>query len=241
MTRISIPAGSVFGRLAVIEEAPRHNGRYAVLCECVCGKRKVVVGSYLLLAEGGTRSCGCSRRRYEADPSQLKPGEVPLYGKHARGRVALVELSDYDLVMQHRWLVREMERPGCRTLGPYAITRIRRDDGRKTTIFMHNLIMGRTRIDHVNGNGLDNRRSNLRPATNGQNMRNRRPNLNHSSQYKGVQWAPNCGKWRANIKVDGTSYTLGFFADEREAAEAYDAAAREAFGEFVRPNFPEVA
>jgi hypothetical protein len=108
---------------------------------------------------------------------------------------------------------------------------------------MHCLIMGAKGIDHVNGNGLDNRRENLRPATNSQNMANRRPNINSSSPYKGVTWAPNCGsgKWRANIKIDGASHTLGFFEDVREAAEAYDAAARVAFGEFARLNVPDVA
>jgi AP2 domain len=237
VARIDIPAGSVFSRLTVIEEAPRRKGRYALLCECACGKRIVAVGSYLLA--GHTRSCGCLRYGELPDLSHLNPGEIYLHGSKAAGRVALVEDSDYDFVMQHRWYLREIMRPGRRTWGPYAATSI----GREKTVFMHCLLMGAKGIDHVNGNGLDNRRSNLRPATNGQNMWNRRPNLNHSSQYKGVQWAPNCGngKWRANIKVNGTSFTLGFFTDEREAAEAYDAAAREAFGEFARPNFPKVA
>jgi hypothetical protein len=170
------------------------------------------------------------------DPAQLKPGEVPLYGKKAAGRVAIVDDGDYDLVMQHRWHVREARRPSGRVSGPYAITNYG-----KTTIFMHNLIMGRTRIDHANGNGLDNRRSNLRPATNGQNMANRRPNIHSSSPYKGVGWKSSSGKWQARIRVDGTRYTLGFFDSEREAAEAYDAAARVAFGEFARLNFPDAA
>ena len=235
MTTVPIPPGTVFGRLVVIEEAPPHKGRYAVLCACACGKRIVAVGTYL--RAGHTRSCGCLRYGEIPDLTRLNPGEIYMHGSKAAGRVALVEDGDYDFVMQYRWYLRETQRPGRRPWGPYAATSI----GREKTVFMHCLIMGAKGIDHANGNGLDNRRSNLRPATNGQNMRNRRPNINHSSQYKGVQWAPNCGKWRANIKVDGASYTLGFFADEREAAEAYDAAARAAFGEFARPNFPEAA
>lgn len=163
---------------------------------------------------------------------------VPLGGAKAAGRVALVDDEDYELVMQHRWTVRETHRPGRRPLGPYAITNVRQGD-RRTTIFMHNLIMGTTRIDHANGNGLDNQRHNLRPATNGQNMHNRRANVNnHSSQYKGVGWYPRYGKWVARIKLDGKRRCLGYFADEREAAQAYDTAATLAFGEFARPNFP---
>ena len=235
MTRISIPPGTVFGRLAVIEEAPHHKGRYAVLCECACGRRPVVVGSYL--KGGHTRSCGCLRYGELPDLTHLNPGEIYLHGSKAAGRVALVDAGDYDFVMQHRWYLREMQRPGRRTWGPYAATSI----GREKTVFMHCLLMGTKGIDHANGNGLDNRRSNLRSATNGQNMANRRANISGSSQYKGVGWAPNCGsgKWRARIRVDGTRCTLGFFASEREAAEAYDAAARVAFGEFARLNFPD--
>jgi hypothetical protein len=165
---------------------------------------------------------------------------VPLGGAKAAGRVALVDDEDYELVMQHRWTIREVRRRG-RTWGPYAITNITRD-GFRTTIFMHNLIMGCRRIDHMNSDGLDNQRSNLRQATNGQNMHNRRPNVNnHSSQYKGVGWYPRYGKWVARIRVDGKRRCLGYFADEQEAAQAYDAAAILAFGEFARPNFPSAA
>jgi AP2 domain len=166
---------------------------------------------------------------------------VSLGGAKAAGRVALVDDADYELVVQHRWTVREVERPGRRTWGPYAIANIpdvTRGAGHRTTVFMHNLIMGCTRIDHANGEGLDNQRGNLRRATNGQNMHNRRANAGHSSRYKGVGWYPRYGKWVARIKLEGRRRCLGYFTDEREAAQAYDAAAREIFGQFARPNFP---
>jgi hypothetical protein len=163
---------------------------------------------------------------------------IPLGGKRAAGRVALVDDDDYDLVMQYRWHVREYWRPGrVRPMGPYAMTNVRRD-GRRVTLFMHNLIMGSTGIDHESGNGLDNQRSNLRPATHDQNMHNRRPNLGHSSQYKGVTWRRNSGKWHARITLDGKRRSLGYFAGEEDAARAYDVAALASFGEFARPNFP---
>jgi hypothetical protein len=161
---------------------------------------------------------------------------VPLGGRKAAGRVALVDDEDYELVMRHRWYLREVSRGDRRPWGPYALTTIHQAE-RVTTPLMHNLIMGRTRIDHRNGNGLDNQRHNLRPATNGQNMHNRRANIGHSSQYKGVHWAANCGKWVARITLDGNRRCLGYFVNEVDAALAYDAAARELFGEFARPNF----
>jgi hypothetical protein len=233
MGTVPIPPGTVFGRLTAIEPTRTTWNRQGMLCRCVCGTEKVV--TLCELRSGHTRSCGCSRRKETVDLARLQPGEVPLYGRHARGRVALVDDGDYTLVMQYRWHVREVRRPSGGVNGPYAITGYGR-----ATIFMHNLIMGQVGIDHANGYGLDNRRLNLRPATNGQNMANRRANINTSSPYKGVDWAGNCGsgKWRARIRVNGARYSLGFFDDEREAAEAYDAAARVAFGEFARTNFP---
>lgn len=166
---------------------------------------------------------------------------VPLGGAKAAGRVAFVDDGDYDLVMQHRWHVRETQRPGRRPLGPYAITNVTRVDGSRTTLFMHNLIMGATRIDHADGNGLNNQRTNLRPASNGQNMHNRQGNLGHSSRYKGVTWNKRRRGWIARITLDGNRHQLGCFATEEDAARAYDAAAVIAFGEFARLNNPDRA
>ena len=105
---------------------------------------------------------------------------------------------------------------------------------------MHNVIAGAPQVDHVNGDGLDNRRANLRPASTAQNARNRsRPSTNRSG-FKGVSWVRDRGHWRAGIKVDGRSLNLGSFADPVEAAKAYDEAARRLHGKFARPNFPEV-
>lgn len=163
---------------------------------------------------------------------------VPLHGKYARGRVALVDDEDYDLVMQYRWNVWEPKMaPGRRPEGPYAITNIR-IDGRQRSVRMHKLLTGWPLTDHKNHNGLDNRRSNLRPATPGQNAQNARPRLECSSRYKGVSRAPR-GLWLAYIDADGQHHQLGYFASELEAAYTHDAAARELHGEFACPNFPE--
>jgi AP2 domain len=105
-------------------------------------------------------------------------------------------------------------------------------------ILMHILITGiRTGIDHANGNGLDNQRTNLRPAGQRLNMANIRPQATRkSSRFKGVRLLPS-GKWQARIRVGQPVY-LGVFGDEEAAARAYDAAARAAWGEFGRLNFP---
>lgn len=92
-------------------------------------------------------------------------------------------------------------------------------------------------IDHINHDPSDNRWKNLRPATHAQNMRNMRSRTGSSSKYLGVSWGKASGKWRSEIKVDGNSKHLGLFANEAEAAKAYDEAAKKHFGEFANLNF----
>lgn len=107
------------------------------------------------------------------------------------------------------------------------------------TIYMHRVILppikGMT-IDHIDGNGLNNQRSNLRYATQSENLHNQRRIKPHSSQYKGVSWYKPYGKWRASIGVDGKVKNLGYFVNEYDAAIAYDRAAIEMFGYFARTN-----
>ena len=101
-------------------------------------------------------------------------------------------------------------------------------------IRMHKLITGWDETDHINHDGLDNRRANLRPATSSQNKGNQRPRISGTSPYKGVSRAFKGKPWQVFV---GHEY-VGTFDDEVEAARAYDAAARERFGEFACPNFP---
>jgi hypothetical protein len=170
---------------------------------------------------------------------------VPLYGEKAAGRVALVDDADYELAMQYRWNVQERTRPnGRRDMGPYAFTSVPRDDGRNRIVWMHRLLMpGVAQVDHEDTYGLNNQRSNLRPATGTQNQGNRRKARLHdgravSSRWKGVGWFKPAGRWRAYMTQHGHHKHLGYFTDEEDAARAYDAAAREFFGEFARLNFP---
>lgn len=111
--------------------------------------------------------------------------------------------------------------------------------------YLHRLIAGTPKgyeTDHINGNGLDNRRANLRTASRSQNSANTwkpRRAGGCSSKYKGVSWRKGRGKWAAYIQVNGKTTNLGSFASEADAARAYDIAALAAWGQFARLNFPE--
>lgn len=92
-------------------------------------------------------------------------------------------------------------------------------------------------IDHINGDGLDCRKVNLRPCNHAENMRNRARHKNNKSGYKGVYWREFCGKFAGQITCNGKREHLGYFTDKILAARAYDDAAKRLFGEFARLNF----
>ena len=166
----------------------------------------------------------------QAFPSQWPPGCCGIRLNGIRELHAILDETDRDLVERFEWWAHEN---GCGSV--YARTVIY--DGRwRRNVFMHRLLLGepRTRIDHRNGDGLDNRRHNLRLATASQNAANMRPK-GGSSQFKGVK-RTRSGSWAARITIDYRQLHIGTFGDELVAAAAYDIYAAALFGEFARPN-----
>ena len=144
---------------------------------------------------------------------------------------ATVDTEDLGLLDEYRWQL--MAKNHLR----YA----RRNDGKKT-VYMHRVIMNapaNMQIDHINGNGLDNRKANLRLCTCSQNQRNSRKKHIATSQFKGVDWHESNKSWRARICLNGKQINIGRYHDEFRAAKAYDVKAVELFGEFANLNFPE--
>lgn len=106
-------------------------------------------------------------------------------------------------------------------------------------IYMHRYIMkteGKLQVDHINGNPLDNRKSNLRIVTQKQNTRNSKMKNTNTSGYKGVYWYKRSKKWCTHIHVDGKTINLGYFDDKNDAAKVYNEAAIKYFGEFAKLN-----
>lgn len=151
----------------------------------------------------------------------------------SRGYTALVDEADYDAaVAAGPWHV---DFNGTVT---YAARNVRRPDGSTSTERLHTFLTGWSNVDHRNQNGLDNRRLNLRAATQSENIANARRRKDNTSGFRGVTFNKRVGRWAAQITVDRKTRGLGYFATAEDAARAYDAAAIEAWGEFARPNFP---
>jgi hypothetical protein len=123
----------------------------------------------------------------------------------------------------------------------YAVRQVKTGPGKTKCIGLHREIMNHPKgllVDHKNGNSLDNRIANLRPATRSQNAQNVPKRKNTSSRLIGVSFHKRQGRWRASISFEGKTRWLGFFDNEIDAAKAYDAAARKYYGELARANFP---
>jgi hypothetical protein len=149
--------------------------------------------------------------------------------KLTRGKVALVDDDDFDYLNQWRWFAHQ----GRSTF--YAETN-QKINGKYKTIKMHRVIMNPDnglQIDHIDHNGLNNQKSNLRNATNGQNQMNRK--ASGAVKYLGVN---RFGKYfQARISVNKSRIFLGYFINAKDAALAYDNAAILFHGEFANVNF----
>jgi frataxin-like iron-binding protein CyaY len=148
---------------------------------------------------------------------------------------ALVEPSDYYRLKNFKWYLNGNGKEF------YAFANIKAGPGKTRMVSMHRQLMDpppHLLVDHRNGHTLDNRRSNLRLATQSQNMQNRAKKLNVSSKFIGVCFDKKRGKWKAQIKTGGENIFLGRFSSETDAARAYDRAAREYHKDFARLNFP---
>jgi hypothetical protein len=153
--------------------------------------------------------------------------EIPL----SKGKFAIIDREDLEFVMRYKW--------HCRISGKYKSTYYAHSgSGGVLGIKMHTYILNCPAgmiVDHINGNGLDNRRSNIRICTYQENAYNRKKPTRGKSRFKGVHLTKD-GKWQVEIKQNKKTIYVGRFSTEIEAARAYNAKALELHGEFANLN-----
>lgn len=199
-------------------------------CQCGCGEQTKLIGFNRthcgwVKGEPFRFIHGHTPKKAPQEIRELPDGCVAIV--LSRGYEVVVDREDFDLVRSLRWF------PSVRKNQTYAMT--------NPGIMMHRFISGNPKnfmIDHEDGNGLNNRRSNLRRCTRSQNAANSGSRDGSASIYKGVSRLGRTGTWRAEITIHGQCIPLLISKDQEEAARAYDEAARSLYGEFAWLNFP---
>jgi hypothetical protein len=196
-----------------------------------CVNCEMTPGQLVLVCPNG--NCRNFRARREppvwTDPPTPDRDEV----RHialTKGYYATVDAADFERLNKYKWTA---------LVTGSKVYAIRSQNGR--TILMHREILNAPPdkvVDHIDGTGVNNRQANLRLCTKAQNLYNSRPRAARSP-YKGVRYEKRTGRWVAEITHRGRKHYLGSFEDEAAAAKAYDAKARELFGPYARPNFPD--
>lgn len=144
---------------------------------------------------------------------------------------AIVDFEDYEYLNELKW---HIYKNGNHLYAKCAFY----ENKKQKNILMHRLILepkGKI-IDHINGNGLDNRKCNLRICERHENALNRKKNINNVSGFKGVSWFKHSQKWRAQIQYKKIVYYLGSYENPIDAAKAYNKAAIKFHGEFANLN-----
>ena len=151
-----------------------------------------------------------------------------IYLANSKG-IALVDNENYEWLNSFKWYL-------C---NGYARTS-KKINNKVEKIFLHHLIMGKPinkmEVDHIDRNGLNNQKLNLRIATHSQNNMNKPSYNNVTSKYKGVHWFKRDKKWVVQIGINGKHYHVGKFDNEIDAAKAYNKKAIELHGEFAYLN-----
>lgn len=144
-------------------------------------------------------------------------------------KFAMVDDEDYDYISRWEWFLISNGYAGR--------DGEQKDNVRQKQILMHRVIAAAPdgmEVDHINGNGTDNRKENLRVCTHQENIWNGRMRKDNTTGYKGVSWAKDLGKYVAKIRVNGKLVHLGYFVEKEDAAKAYWEAAERFFGEFAK-------
>ena len=229
-TKIDL-CGKKFGRLLVTDynkEVSKSKGSSSWDCICECGNQTTVLG--YMLRGGRTQSCGCLQRQLASQRKQ-KSNRYEFYddrvvGYDSKGNSFVFDIDDYDIIKEYCWRIRN---------DGYADAKVRNGSGKR--ILMHRLILNVTnKIDHINHNRADNRKSNLREVTDSQNCMNRSVHKNNTSKHTGVIWHKRDKVWESFISIDNKQIYLGRYTDINDAIAVRKEAEEKYFKQYSYDN-----
>lgn len=232
--------GMRVGKLTVLYQAEDHvsyNGihRSAWFCQCECGNFVTIIGSHLTQKNQPTLSCGCLNkevtRKMKKKYNEYKVNLVDEFGLYGIGYCSntknefYFDMEDYDLIKQYCWHEWINNKSGYRSLLTY-------QPNQPKTLKM-TALLGCKGYDHIDRNPLNNRRTNLRPATQADNVKNTSRRSNNTSGIIGVGWYKPTAMWQARIGINGKLIRIGFFLNKDDAIRARLNAEVKYFGEFA--------
>lgn len=148
-------------------------------------------------------------------------------GRTKKGEAFLFDFFNFGLIKDYNWSISKRG---------YVVAKIKRKE-----VPMHKMLFNNSKgydVDHISGNKLDNRKSNLRICTHQQNMFNQKIRKNNTTGFIGVSLMKRIGKYEAYVHFDGKKYSMGLHNNAIDAAIARDNGAIKLFGEYARLNFP---
>lgn len=225
MSKFKDLTGQKFGRLTVIERAGYKYGRTAWLCRCSCGNPQPVIVTGHDLNMGRVKSCGCILGSNNFDIS----GSFGI-GYTNKNEKYIFDRDDFELINNGCWYV---------NANGYLTSK----RNNKAVLF-HRIVTNcpdNMKVDHINHNKLDNRKSNLRICTDLENSKNKGLRKDNKSGVTGVRWDKQKNKWTASIRYNNNKIYLGGYDDFAEAVKIRKEAEEKYFGEWSHDNSQKIS
>ena len=233
--------GQIFGRWKILSQGEYvYKGTKGAIertwiCECQCEKKTIKQISEHSLKAGTSKSCGCylKDKLKEVGKQNRQLNQYDLTGEYGIGYTSntnepfYFDLEDYEKIKEYTWFKDHSKSHG----GRYIVSSLWSE---RKYLYLHKFVMDTNhKVDHIDRNKLNCRKSNLRLCTDQENCINKSLRSDNSSGISGVSWRKDKGKWRAYITLNGKQKTLGHFFNKEEAIKVRLQAETKYFGEFA--------